>query len=60
MNLSLGLVLLAVAAVLIFVGWPDKDGNNRKFLRFNSALVLYPPLVLTFLALGAAAVISSL
>jgi hypothetical protein len=60
MNLSIGLASLAVGIVLILVGWPDKAGNQRKFLRFSSALVLYPPLILAFLALGLAAVIGSL
>ena len=60
MNVWSGLALLAVALVLILLGLPKADGMHRKFLRFDAAMVLYPPLILTFLALGAAAVVSSL
>ena len=35
-------------------------GEHPKFLRFDAALVLYPPVVLSFLGLGAAALISGL
>jgi len=60
MNLWTGIAMLAVAFLLIWVGRPDKGGDHPKFLRFDAALVLYPPLVLTFFALGTAAVISGL
>ena len=60
MNLWTGIAMLGIAAVLIFFGRPDKSGVHPKFLRFNSALVLYPPVILAFLAMGAAAVISSI
>ena len=48
--------MLAVAFLLIWVGRPHKGGDHPKFLQFHAALVLYPPVVLTFLALGTAAV----
>ena len=59
MNLLGGLALLAVALVLILLGRPKADGMHRKLLRFDAAMVLYPPLILAFIALGAAAVISN-
>jgi hypothetical protein len=52
--------MLTVAAILIVIGLPNKAGEHPKFLRFGPALVLYPPFILVFIALGAAAVISGL
>ncbi|UPK31455.1 hypothetical protein [Bradyrhizobium sp. 195] len=52
--------MLAIAAILIFIALPTKAGDPAKFLRFSAAPVLYPPIVLIFISLGAAAVISSL
>lgn len=46
-------------ALLIWLGRPNKAGIHRKFLRFNAALVLYPPLILSCFAFGVAAIISS-
>jgi hypothetical protein len=60
MNLWTGIAMLAVALFLIRVGRPDKSGVHPRFLRFNAALVLYPPVILAFTAMGAAAVISSI
>jgi hypothetical protein len=59
MNLWSGIAMLAIAAVMIWIGRPNKEGVHPKFLRFNAALVLYPPIILAFAAMGAAAVISS-
>jgi hypothetical protein len=59
MNLFTGIVMLAVAFLRIWVGRPNKSGIHRKFLRFNAALVLYPPLMLSCVAFGVAAIISS-
>lgn len=53
MNYAVGVVLLAMAGLLIYLGRPDKDGNSPKFLRFNAAPVLYPPVILVFCAFGA-------
>ncbi len=60
MNLWTGTAMLVIAFVLIWVGRPDKTGLHPRFLRFNAALVVYPPIILVFMAVGAAAVISSL
>ena len=59
MNLYTGMAMLAVAFLLIWLGRPNKAGIHRKFLRFNAALVLYPPLILSCFAFGVAAIISS-
>jgi hypothetical protein len=60
MNLWTGIAMLAIALALIWLGRPDRNGVHRRFLRFSSAQVLYPPVILAFIALGAAAVISSI
>ena len=60
MNLYTGIAMLVVALILIWIGRPDKAGVHPSFLRFHAALVLYPPIIIAFLALGMAAVVSSL
>ncbi|QOZ78743.1 hypothetical protein XH83_26980 [Bradyrhizobium sp. CCBAU 53351] len=60
MNTLIGAAMIAAAGVLIFIGLPNRAGEHPKFLRFDAALVLYPPVVLSFLGLGAAALISGL
>ncbi|UPJ56159.1 hypothetical protein [Bradyrhizobium sp. 192] len=60
MNILIGAAMLAVGGILIFIGRPNRTGEHPKFLRFEAALVLYPPIVLSFIGLGAAALISSL
>ena len=60
MNLWTGIAMLVIALVLIWVGRPDKAGVHLRFLRFDAALVLYPPVILAFTAMGMAAVISSI
>ena len=52
--------MLVIALILIVLGRPNRNGVHRRFLRFNAAMVLYPPVILAFIALGAAAVISSI
>ena len=52
--------MLVIAFVLIWVGRPDKAGVHPRFLRFEAATVLYPPIILAFFAMGVAAVLSSI
>ena len=59
-HLIIALLLLAIAGVLIFLGVPKKSGQHPRFLQFDSALVLYPPVVLVCLAMGATEVITAL
>ena len=54
MGFSIGLALLALAAALIYLGLPDKQGNSPRFLQFGAALVLYPPAVMAVLTFGVA------
>ncbi|MFZ0624135.1 MAG: hypothetical protein WAM76_19315 [Pseudolabrys sp.] len=51
-DILIGVVLLAIAGGLIFIGLPNKAGVSPRFLRFEAAVVLFPPLVLTFFAGG--------
>ena len=60
MDILIGAVMIAAAGVLILIGLPSRTGDQSKFLRFEGALVLYPPVILSFLGLGAAALISGL
>jgi hypothetical protein len=59
-ELLIGAVSLVIAAGLIFIGLPDKNGVSPRFLRFEAAVVLYPPLIMVFLVGGAAELISAL
>ncbi len=60
MSILLGIALLAAAVLLIWLGLPDRQGVHRRFLRFSSAQVVYPPVILALIALGSAALISHL
>ena len=60
MNLWTGTTMLVAALVLILVGRPDKAGVHPRFLRFDAAMVLYPPIILVLFAVGVAAVLSSI
>ena len=59
-DILFGALLLAVAATLFFIGLPNKSGVSPRFLRFEAAIVLYPPVVLVFLAAGVAELITGL
>jgi hypothetical protein len=45
-------VLLAAGASLIFIGWPSRSGDNPRFLQFEAAMMLYPPIVLALIVAG--------
>ncbi|HET7850836.1 MAG TPA: hypothetical protein VFL51_17435 [Pseudolabrys sp.] len=57
--LLLGLICLGIGLGLIAAGWP-RGGTHPRFLQFRAAVVLYPPLVLIFLAAGVAQLIAAL
>ena len=60
MNLWTGIAMPSIGALMIWAGRPDKAGFHPSFLRFDAALVLYPPIILAFFAMGVAAVLSSI
>jgi hypothetical protein len=59
-HLLVGLLLIAIGGVLIFIGLPDRSGKHRAFLQFESSLVLYPPVILVFFAMGMAELVTAL
>ena len=59
-DIVIGVVLLAIAIGLIFIGRPNRAGVHPRFLQFDAALVLYPPVVLVFFAGGVAEFIAGL
>ena len=50
---AIGVAFVVAAAVLLIIGIP-RHGESPRFLRFESSLVLYPPLIMTFLVFGVA------
>ena len=53
-------VVLAIAAGLILIGRPNKAGVSPRFLQFDASLVLYPPVIIVFLAGGFGELIAGL
>ena len=51
-DILIGGVMLIIGGALIFIGLPNKAGVSPRFLQFDASLVLYPPLVLLFIAGG--------
>ena len=47
---AIGATFIVVAVVLFFIGMP-RHGESPRFLRFEASLVLYPPVIMTFLAI---------
>jgi len=56
-EILIGLISLGIAAGLVFVAWP-RGGASPRFLQFEAALVLYPPLVMVFFVMGVAELIT--
>ena len=54
-----GAVMCAVGALLVFIGMP-KRGVTPRFLRFDAATVVYPPVPLTLMAFGVTLIFRSL
>ena len=59
-DILIGIVLLAIAVGLIFIGRPNKAGVHPRFLQFDTALVLFPPVVIVFIAGGVPELIAGL
>jgi|SoimicMinimDraft_3_1059731.scaffolds.fasta_scaffold39379_2 hypothetical protein len=54
-DIAIGLVSLGVGVLLVFIGMP-KHGEPPRFLRFEASIVLYPAVIMAFLAFGGALV----
>ena len=52
-DIAIGLVLFVVGVLLIIIGMP-KHGESPRFLRFEASLVVYPAVIMVFLAFGVA------
>ena len=59
-DLVIGLTLLAIFAVLLFIGLPSKGDVSPRFLQFDAAMVIYPPFLMIFLVSGMAELITAL
>ena len=57
-DILLSVASFGIAAVLLFVGMPDRGGASPGFLPFAAAPIIYPPVILVFLAIGAANLIA--
>lgn len=60
MNMVTGIAALLIGLLLIWKGRPDRSGVHPRFLQFEAALVLFPPVVLVFLAFGTVTIVSEL
>jgi hypothetical protein len=58
-GITIGVALCAVGVLLVVIGMPKK-GVSPRFLRFEAASVLYPALVMSFLAFGAGLILRAL
>ena len=52
-DIAIGLVLFVIGVLLVFIGIP-KHGESPRFLRFEASLVLYPAVIMVFLAFAVA------
>ena len=50
---AIGAAFVVVAVVLVLIGIP-KHGEHPRFLQFDASMVLFPPVIMTFLAVGVA------
>jgi hypothetical protein len=56
----IGVVLLIIGAALLYIGVPNKAGQHPRFLRFDASVVLYPPLIMIFGAMGVVEIVSAI
>ena len=52
-DIAIGLVLFVIGVLLVFIGIP-KHGESPRFLRWEASLVVYPAVIMVFLAFGVA------
>jgi hypothetical protein len=60
MNLTIGIVMLAIGLGMILLGRPRKGEDVRPFMRSHPAVAAYPGLVLVFLAMGILTIVLNL
>ena len=59
-QVALGTAALIIAAGMVWFGRPNAQGANPAFLRVGVVQMLYPAIILVFIAFGCAALISGL
>jgi hypothetical protein len=59
-DILVGTASIALAVVLLWIGLPNKNGVTPRFLRFEIAPLVYPPLILAIFAFGAANLVSAI
>ena len=52
-DIAIGLVLFVIGVLLVIIGMP-KHGESPRFLRWEASLVVYPAVIMVFLAFGVA------
>jgi hypothetical protein len=57
-DLLIGLTSLAAALVLLFLGLPNRRGENPRLLRFYAAPMVYPAIILIFIGMAFAELIT--
>jgi hypothetical protein len=57
-DLLIGIAALAIATGLLVIGLPNRRGESPRFLQFHAAPMLYPAVILIFLAIGIAELIT--
>jgi len=60
MNLTIGIVMLAIGLGMIVLGRPRKGESMRSFMHSRFAFAVYPAMTLVFLALGSLAIVMNL
>lgn len=60
MNLTIGIVMLAIGLGMIVLGRPRKGESMRPFMHSRFVFAVYPAMTLVFLALGSLAIVMNL
>jgi hypothetical protein len=60
MNVTIGIVMLAIGLAMILLGRPRKGEGKRPFLNSHLAYAVYPALILVFLAMGILTIVMNL
>ena len=58
LDLLIAVISLGLAFGLLLIGMPNRRGDSPRFLQFKAAPMVYPPVVLIFLAIGVVELIS--
>jgi hypothetical protein len=57
-HLLIGLFAIVTGVGLLMLGLPDRRGESPRFLQGSLSPILYPPVILVFLAVGIAELIA--